>query len=282
MITAIVNFFRRLFGQPTLAPAKFVAPPLLGINAHEGLAGDMNRLLSLVVFAHDPLVRTTDYQEKASYDRIVAFTVNNFPTLVVMPIAGQPNYVSRFTDYQLGNEPDVGKISAQQYGAAFRANAAALRVTNMAGGSSKIVTAGFSNDATVDYIADALNAGAKDADAICFHVYGSSLTLALWNRMAVMREAMRIAACTKPLWITEVGCDSKLPSFPPTLASGREQAQQLADFLEAVKTSSVERCYVYALATDEDKDWFGICRHDDARTPLPAWDVVSRAIRTQS
>jgi hypothetical protein len=247
------------------SPAVPLAPsPVVGLVVHEGTPADLNRLLSI---GKAPRVRTTDYGDAISYSRLQAFGGNLIPTLTIIPLAGQPRYLAVTSDLQLGNEPDTTTITPEQYGAAFRANRAALRVT--APSSTKIVTAGFSNSASLDWITRALRAGAKDADAICFHVYGDDLVQALAARLAVLGQAMAAAACTQPLWITEVG----FPAVDPM-----KQLAQVTAFFARSKPPAIERIYVYALATDELTDFYGVCAHDAPRTPRPAYAAVRAAM----
>lgn len=271
MISAIVQFFRRLFGIGT---TKRINGPIFGINIHEAEQGDLSRMLTLYVNAKGPLIRTTDYGDAVSHARIAAFAANRCPTLVVMDGPAEPSdvYVSGYVDVQLGNEPDANGVSAVIFGMAMKQMVATVR--SKVGATTKIVTGGFSNSATIGYMLAALMSGAVDADAIGIHVYGSDLVMALQNRLTAVRAAMQAANCSKPIWVTEVGFPSDTPD--PTT-----QAVQLARLIAFAKTTVVERMYVYALATDEKLDHFGICEHDMARTPRAAWVIVGDAIRNQ-
>lgn len=266
MIAAIVNFFRRLFGLTPKPPA---VPTLFGMNAHEATDMDVQRLIAISSESSMCRTRTTDYGDEASLARLRRFGDNLLPTLVVLPMTFSLRYVSTAgTDVQIGNEPDANGMQAEQYGAGFR------RIRNSTAFASgiKVVTAGFSNNATQDYITRALLAGAEDADAVCFHVYGDDLPLAMDNRLAAMRAAMKAAGCTKPLWITEIGFPANDPS---------RQAAQLKWLLGAAPAYGIERLYIYALATDEIADKYGICQHDANRSPRAAYVLVRAAFEAQ-
>lgn len=260
----VVFFVLRSIRKPAPPPPS-TSTTAIGLVVHEATAADINRLLSI---SSKPRVRTTDYGDDISYGRLQAFGGNLIPTLTIIPLAGQPRYLAVTSDLQLGNEPDMTTITPEQYGAAFRANRAALRTTSPS--STKIVTAGFSNNASIDWMTRALLAGAMDADAICFHVYGDDLIAAYLTRLSTVRVAMARANCTKPMWITEVGFTSADPT---------KQLTQLMAFLAMPGLyHGIERVYVYALATDELTDFYGVCAHDAARTPRPAYAAVRAAM----
>jgi hypothetical protein len=238
--------------------------PLVGLNVHEATDGDLLRLKDLPTGTP---VRTTDYGDAESDLRVGALRVRRgWHPLVVTYSALPQSWIDVI--YQIGNEPDTADValdSATRYGksvgqelARYAAAGDVVRPT--------VVTAGFSNGASEQYVVDALIAGAADADAVCFHVYGDDLRAAVAARYQVMRIAMKRAGCTRPLWVTEIG----FPSLDP--ARQRDQLAKLRDII--TNYPAIERWYIYALATDEKSDFYGVCKHDAARTPLPAWAAV--------
>jgi len=264
--TRFFIWLRRLFSRAPSAQ--------IGIVVHEGTQADLQRLVELAPPEKTPVpVRTTNYGDPESAQRVLALSSAGHPLLVIIPFGKGYGPVGAGMVLQLDNEPDAQSpaVSPEHYGETFRLTMQAMRQSLPA--SIPIVTAGFSNNATADWITRALKAGASDADAICFHAYGDDLVLALSNRLPVLAEAMRNAGCTKPLWLTEIG----FPSLDPA-----KQAAQLTTLLASSLLNQVARCYVYALATDEQGDFYGVCRHDLSRTPLPAFAAVQAAMRSCS
>lgn len=270
-----MNIFARFFAWIRSLFVHTISGAALGLVVHEDTAGDLAQLHALGRPNRLPLVRTTNYGDPESASRILTLSGYDYPLLVVVPFGKGYGPVGPGMTLQIDNEPDVQSpaVSPEQYGQTFRSTMQAMRQTLPS--SIPIVTAGFSNSASEDWIHRALVAGAADADAICFHVYGDDLVQAFTARLATVTAAMAAAGCTKPLWITEVGYSaaSASPSRNPTA-----QAAQLKALLALPALRAVARVYIYALATDEISDYYGICVHDLSRTPRPAFAVVQSAM----
>lgn len=265
IVVGVVLFKRKKSAPP--------GPGRIGIVMHEDTAGDLAQLAALGSLGHLPRVRTTNYGDPDSAARILALLNAGHEVLSIVPFGKGYGPVGTGMAIQLDNEPDVQSpaVSPEHYGETFRFTMHAMRQSLPS--TIPIVTAGFSNNASADWIARALAAGAADADAICFHVYGDDLVEAFHNRMAVITQAIAAASVTKPLWITEVGFPA-----PPVGPSEAAQSTNLQKLLALPELRVVERVYVYALETDELADFYGICRHDLSRTPRPAFSVVQAAM----
>ncbi len=187
-----------------------------------------------------PLVRTTNYGDPDSAQRILAFSAAGYPLLVIVPFGKGYGPVGAGMTLQIDNEPDVQSpaVSPEQYGQTFRSTMEAMRHTLPS--SIPIVTAGFSNSATVDWIERALVAGASDADAVCFHVYGDDLVEAFTARLTAVTEAMAAAGCTKPLWITEVAPTAY--NAAGAIAIHRRHGIARSSHRSAGRTARVRRC----------------------------------------
>lgn len=248
----------------------------LGIVVHEGMPSDLERLAELTPQpfpSGTPTprnVRTTNYGDPDSAARILALLNAGHEVLSVVPFGKGYGPVGAGMILQIDNEPDaqMPPVSPEHYGETFRLTMKAMRQSLPS--SIPIVTAGFSNNASVDWMTRALLAGAGDADALCFHVYGDDLVTAFHNRMAAVTAAIAAAKYTKPLWITEIGFQAA--------AGETTQAAQLKALLALPELRVCSRVYVYALETDELQDFYGICRHDLSRTPRPAFEVVKSAM----
>ncbi len=247
----------------------------LGIVVHEDTEGDRARLAALSQPSRLPLVRTPNYGDPDSAQRILALSAAGYPLLVIVPFGKGYGPVGAGMTLQIDDEPDRQSpaVSPEQYGQTFRSTMEAMRHTLPS--SIPIVTAGFSTSATENWIARALMAGASDADAVCFHVYGDDLVEAFTARLTAVTAAMAAAGCTKPLWITEIGYNAAgaSPTRNPTA-----QAAQLKALLALPALRAVARVYIYALSTDVDADYYGICQHDLSRTPRAAFAVVQSAM----
>lgn len=243
----------------------------IGIVVNHDTDGDLGRLRTLARPNRLPLVRTTNLGDPESAQRVLALSAEDYPVLVMVPFGKGFGPVGAGMALQIDDEPDIQSpaVSPEHYGETFRSTMQAMRKTLPS--SIPIVTAGFSNTATADWIQRALVAGAGDADAICFHIAGDDLAAAFTVRLDVAQAAMAAADCTKPLWITSARRES---------AQGfRRQGEQLRDFLKLPALRAVERIYIHALSTDPASgDFSGICDHDLSRTPRPAFDVVRKAI----
>jgi hypothetical protein len=260
-----VNIIQRFLAWIRSLFVHTISGSQVGIVVHEGTAADLAQLVAL---GH-PLVRTTNYGDPDSASRILAFLNAGHSVISIVPFGRGYGPVGAGMVLQLDNEPDAQTpaVSPEHYGQTFRSTMQAMRQSLPS--SIPIVTAGFSNNASVDWMTRALLSGASDADAVCFHAYGDDLVLAFQNRIAAVRVAMTAARCTKPLWLTEIGFSSVDPV---------KQAAQLKALLILPALRDCARVYVYALATDELTDFEGICKHDLSRTPLPAFAVVQAAM----
>lgn len=239
----------------------------LGVVVLEDTAGDLAALGSLEGRGRRPLVRTWNNGDPASAERILQLKALGYPLLVTIPFGKGFGPVGAGMTLQIDHEPDAQwpAVSPEQYGSTFRSTLRAMRQTIPL--SIPIVTAGFSAQASTTWITDALMAGAREADAVCFHVPGNPDAIA--ERLGTLREAMARASCDKPLWITEL---------LPAGWSHQDRADSLAVCLRLPALRTIPRVYISMLAC-EYADVIGLCDSDLARTPRPAFRVLRQAMR---
>lgn len=230
------------------------SPVLYGINTHLSTPADLTAIRALNM----SYLRTTDYGDTASAERITTLRATGAEVLVVIKTDIPPITDTQIV-WQYKNEPDMDGIAPDQYGADFRAFYATQKALYP---TQRIITAGFSNTASVAYITQALKAGAGDADAIGFHAYGTPMSLAITNAVLKLQSALQAANCSKPLWLTEYGSN---------LADLNAQADDIKSGLIMISTQPIVRSYLYAVYSPDDG--YGIT-DGDARVERPAFARV--------
>lgn len=245
----------------------------IGICVDEVELGDLAALRSLEYRGRLPLVRTFNHGDPASAERILTLADEGFPLLVTIPFGKGLGPVVPGMTIQIDHEPDAQSpaVSPEQYGQTFRSTMQFMR--KRLPSSIPIVTAGFSPTASVEWVARALEAGAGDADAVCFNIasFDMDLDTEYVGRLAVLQAAMEYAACEKPLWMTGVGF---------TAASLTGHGNSMRALLALPELRMLQRVYLGPLATKEAAEVpFGLCANDASRSPRPSFVEIRKAVR---
>ena len=196
----MLAWLRRFFTRaPKAAPA-----PWLGVTL-DALPSLLDPIWTQS--ARPLLVRTHNVGDAASAERVLGLLAAGRQVLSVIPFSRGFGPIGPGMALQIDDAPDAQSpaVSPEHYGETFRLTMASLRETLPA--SIPIVTAGFSINASVEWMQRALVAGAGDADAICFHVGGTKQDLVLnyHDRFTAVTKAFMLARLgPRPLWITHV------------------------------------------------------------------------------
>lgn len=166
-------------------------------------------------------------------------------------------YGNRITAYELWNEPkfsdfarDVGK---QGFFTGSIKNmvdmaAAARKIIDESAPGAKLCTPGFVNgpDRLERFLAEG---GAKHVQAICYHFYAEGSEHFI-NQVREVRAIMaRQQVENLPLWNTETGVDTLLPTDPPSGIAERTReaaVDRLLQLLILGAATGMERFYYYA------------------------------------
>ena len=207
-----MNILARLRQLVTRTP-KLVAP-WLGVTL-DALSWSADMPLRLPDESKVPLLtRTHNDGDSDSAMRILSLLGAGHQVLSVIPFGRGYGPIGLGMALQLDDAPDAQSpaVSPEHYGETFRLTMAALRTTLPA--SIPIVTAGFSINASVEWMQCALMAGAGDADAVCFHVGRPyDLLTSYQGRLTAVTKALaRAGSGVKPLWITDVDLTTATPT----------------------------------------------------------------------
>lgn len=166
-------------------------------------------------------------------------------------------YGNRIAAYELWNEPkfsdftrDIGK---QGFFTGSIQNmvdmaASARKILNEYASNAKLCTPGFVNgpDRLEKFLADG---GAKHVQAICYHFYAEGSEHFVKQVIEVRAIMARQGVSHLPLWNTETGVDTLLPTDPPSGISARTRdaaVDRLHQLLILGAATGMERFYYYA------------------------------------